>query len=263
MSVKDNTYFIYPEGSAWVAARFSDGELVGTAYEADADSHAAANDAWAGCVPEESDVEVDGDEAAEIVAAVLGDDADPAMVVVTRSAPEYTLEMRDGGSSETEDCGTDRPDSDECDSLTRDWVREGDWGTEGASISARWTLYEDGEEIDEGGTRVEIDPDHEAMIVSACGGKHSSEYERCCGTDPDDHDWTSEGEGGLDSNPGVWSTGGTSMSFASHCRVCGLHRSEHSTGSQRNPGEHDTVHYEMPESWCAECESEECSCEDA
>lgn len=26
------------------------------------------------------------------------------------------------------------------------------------------------------------------------------------------------------------------------------------SGSQRNPGEHDTVSYEMPETWCAECE---------
>ena len=51
------------------------------------------------------------------------------------------------------------------------------------------------------------------------------------------------------------------MCFASHCRKCGLHKSERTTGSRRNPGEHDTVEYRQPESWCAECESEECSSE--
>ncbi len=48
------------------------------------------------------------------------------------------------------------------------------------------------------------------------------------------------------------------MSFATHCRKCGLHRHEHSTGSQKNPGEHDTVSYEMPDTWCEECEDEKC-----
>jgi len=66
-----------------------------------------------------------------------------------------------------------------------------------------------------------------------------------CGDDPDDHDWTSEGEGGLDENPGVWSTGGTSMVYHSHCRRCGLRRIEHSHGAQRNPGEGDSVEYHL------------------
>jgi hypothetical protein len=65
-----------------------------------------------------------------------------------------------------------------------------------------------------------------------------------CGDSPDDHDWTAEGEGGCDENPGVWSTGGTSMMFRTHCRACGLRRTEHTTGYQRNPGDHDTVEYE-------------------
>ena len=60
----------------------------------------------------------------------------------------------------------------------------------------------------------------------------------------DEHDWTNEGEGGCDSNPGVWSTGGTGLNFHSHCRKCGLKRVIHHTGSQRNPGECDTTTYE-------------------
>ena len=100
--------------------------------------------------------------------------------------------------------------------------------------------------------KIEIEPDHSSKIIEACG-----RYEGC-GSDPDDHDWTSEGEGGCDQNPGVWSTGGTSMQFASHCRKCGLRRIEKHTGSQRNPGEHNTVDYEMPEQWCQDCQSDDC-----
>ena len=82
---------------------------------------------------------------------------------------------------------------------------------------------------------IDIEPDAEKLMARA-------------GADPEcAHDWTSEGEGGCDDNPGVWSTRGTSMSFVSHCRQCGLIRKEFTTGSQRNPGEHDTVSYEMPD----------------
>lgn len=84
---------------------------------------------------------------------------------------------------------------------------------------------------------------------------------KCCGYNPDDHDWTAEGEGGCDQNPGVWSTGGTSFVSFTHCRKCGLRRIERTTGCQKNPGEHDTVEYFMPDSWCVECQSESENCE--
>lgn len=46
------------------------------------------------------------------------------------------------------------------------------------------------------------------------------------------------GPGGCDDNPGVWSLGGTTLSFLSTCE-CGAERHEKSYGSQRNPGEID------------------------
>lgn len=134
-----------------------------------------------------------------------------------------------------------------------EYVRDGEWGDEGGSVSVRvWRVGIDADgdrvDVDEEWITVDIPPDHDALI-------------RAAGGDTDcDHEWTSEGEGGCDENPGVWSVGGTAMLFMSHCRLCGLHRCERTTGSQRNPGEHDTVTYEQPPSWCAECQAEECEC---
>lgn len=153
----------------------------------------------------------------------------------------------------------DASDMDEAVEMAEELCRGGEWGDEGAIVRV-WVSECDasGEETDERYLTVEIEPDHAAMIEAACD---SEQWERCCGGDPADHDWTAEGEGGCRENPGVWSTGGTSMSFATHCRACGLHRNEYTCGSQRNPGEHDTVSYEMPDRWCAECQCEECGCE--
>ena len=73
-----------------------------------------------------------------------------------------------------------------------------------------------------------------------------------CGDDPeppecteDAHEWCSPHEvvGGLDSNPGVWSQGGTTIVTRVVCRHCGCYKREVSYGSQRNPGQCDTVEY--------------------
>lgn len=145
----------------------------------------------------------------------------------------YTLNIRDEGSDEDVEFETE-PTPGEITAACEEWVEGGDWGTDGAAIDVYWTLTdEDGDEIDSGSETVMVEPDHDALVSDA-------------GAPTDcDHDWTSEGEGGLDENPGVWSTGGTSMVFHSHCRCCGLKKVEHWTGAQRNPGEHDTVSYEM------------------
>lgn len=161
-------------------------------------------------------------------------------VVVT-----YTYH-EDGGHSET----LDAADMDEAVEMAEELCRGGEWGDEGASVSV-WVTEEDedGEETDRRCITVEIEPDHDVLIKRAGG-------------DPDcDHEWTGEGEGGCRENPGVWSTGGTSMSFARHCRLCGLHRTEYVTGSQRNPGERDRVVYTQPDRWCVECQSDTCECD--
>jgi len=61
-----------------------------------------------------------------------------------------------------------------------------------------------------------------------------------------EHEWTSAGEGGCTENPGVWALGGTTIRISDHCQHCGLQRTRTLLGSQRNPGEHDTVSFSMP-----------------
>ena len=55
----------------------------------------------------------------------------------------------------------------------------------------------------------------------------------------DEHDWCQPHAivGGLDSNPGVWSGGGTALDLRSVCSCCGMYRDTHHAGSQRHPGE--------------------------
>ena len=48
---------------------------------------------------------------------------------------------------------------------------------------------------------------------------------------------------GCTENPGVWSLGGTTIVFSDTCRHCGLARVATHYGSQRNPGQRDTVEY--------------------
>jgi len=76
-----------------------------------------------------------------------------------------------------------------------------------------------------------------------------------CGEDPeppacieDKHEWDNPHDvvGGLKENPGVWSLGGTTLVFKSVCIHCGLIKREVCYGSQRNPGQCDTVEYLEP-----------------
>lgn len=68
-------------------------------------------------------------------------------------------------------------------------------------------------------------------------------------TDDDGHEWVSPHSvvGGLDSNPGVWSKGGTTIVTRQVCQHCGLYRRETSYGAQRNPGQCDTIEYLDPD----------------
>lgn len=170
---------------------------------------------------------------------------------LTRPDRTYTVHYR-------EECGVKDAEQIEIESGTKDeqdaaawvkaraftieWVRDGDYSADGAAVEA-WYYIEDDDytwEMSERRITVDIEPDHESLIEQATDGEG-------CGTQVDAHDWTSEGEGGCRENPGVWSTGGTGMKFRDHCRRCGLTRTTYTTGSQRNPDDHDTVVYEMPD----------------
>jgi hypothetical protein len=164
---------------------------------------------------------------------------------------KYNLNLRDEQSSHVIEI--EAHDDDDAINIANDtvqgeadeWCSNGSWGAHGASVCVWWTLTDnDGKELDRGSVTVEIEPDYPMLIKDAVGSRPPEDF---CGYEDDDHEWTSEGLGGCDSNPGVWSTGGTSMVFKTHCKNCGLRRTEYHTGLQRNPGEHDTVEYEMPE----------------
>ena len=139
--------------------------------------------------------------------------------------------------------------------IAREIVEGGEWGENGASISVWVTKEVDGEEVDREWITVEIPPDHEALIREAVY-EAGLQISAVCGTDPDCHDWTREGHGGCDENPGVWSTGGTGLSIVEHCSHCGLQRERQIVGSQCNPGEHDTVVYTVPEEWEADADDD-------
>jgi hypothetical protein len=122
--------------------------------------------------------------------------------------------------------------------LARDWARDGSWDhrcevdvfaveldpladdgrdRRGAEVGDRtWTTVEVGEDA----------PEPEC-------------------SEADEHDWQAPHDvvGGLRENPGVWSAGGTTMTFHRVCAHCGLHRHETCHGAQRNRGQLDTIEY--------------------
>jgi hypothetical protein len=165
-------------------------------------------------------------------------------MTIEREERQYQVTMRvEDGSCETVTTTIDEGTESEQDAqaeqwareATEEWVRDGDWGDEGARVLAWYTLADEDDEWTERDIEVDIEPDHEALILAAGGDTEC------------DHEWTSEGEGGCASNPGVWSTGGTSLVISEHCTLCGLHRTYRITGSQYNPGECNTVEYCVPE----------------
>jgi len=82
--ILDGLYFLHPEGSCWIGAKFRGGQLIDQTEESNAATHAAANDSWAGCVPSDTDTDVTPYEADMIVAAVMEESVDPTMVIVQR-----------------------------------------------------------------------------------------------------------------------------------------------------------------------------------
>lgn len=72
-----------------------------------------------------------------------------------------------------------------------------------------------------------------------CSGTHTDELPACDGDDSEEHDWQTPFHlvGGIRENPGVWSGGGTRMSYKYCCAKCGKYKTEHHSGSQRNAGD--------------------------
>ena len=146
----------------------------------------------------------------------------------------------DGYSMEDDFAGDTEPQD-----AADQYVASGDWGDADGSVSVR--VYRKGIDVNgsDASTNGEwLDAD---IPIDKSGQIRAAAYgAEICGEDDDDHDWTGEGEGGCDENPGVWSNGGTTMTFDAHCRCCGLHRTTISRGFQRNPGEaSETTEYRM------------------
>ena len=80
-----------------------------------------------------------------------------------------------------------------------------------------------------------------------CDEEYCEDIETEPACDASEHEWSGEGMGGCDPNPGVWSLGGTTLLFKSRCELCGVIRTERLYGSQRNPNECDEVTYEAAE----------------
>jgi hypothetical protein len=144
----------------------------------------------------------------------------------------HTLRVWDEGNSEEYDVAGD----DDFAALAEEEWSKGDWGEGDWRITYRWEVRNVlGEIIDSG----------EGDIT------HDRDAPEC--PEADDHEWTSEFEGGLRENPGVWSLGGTRMLFISRCRHCGMEHKQYTIGAQANPGECDTNEYSAPDpAWVKE-----------
>lgn len=135
-----------------------------------------------------------------------------------------------------------------------EYVYDGDWSDggrdrQGATVTGavevqtwRMGVRGDGEivQVDAKSHTIDVAEVQEWLHLSAIRAVMGSAG---CGDDPDDHEWTSEGEGGCDENPGVWSTGGTGLVSRDRCARCGLQRRRYDPGRQRNPGEGVSVRY--------------------
>ena len=119
-------------------------------------------------------------------------------------------------------------------SLAADWIREGSWDQK-CEIDVR--VVEIDPSQDDGRDRRGAEIDDPEWITVEVG---EDPQEPDC-VDGETHDW--RGVGGCSQNPGVFSLGGTKLVFYRRCEKCGWDKRTVSVGSQRNPGEVDTVEY--------------------
>lgn len=159
----------------------------------------------------------------------------PGLVTRINEGPtDWVCDCEDGGDTTLEGM-----DLDEAREAAEGWLADGDWEPM-TKVTGR--IYPAGTD----GRWCAHDRDYDVSITT------DEPDEPDC-PEAAEHDWTSEYEGGCRENPGVWSTGGTSMLFVSHCRHCGMERREVSRGMRRNPGERDSITYSEPGAdWVAE-----------
>lgn len=150
-----------------------------------------------------------------------------------------------------EDCLVPEPQMWHADDGNAEVVEEHESGRAAAQAyvdGGEWGEIESGVTIDVTAWREGIDGDGDTVRVNQ--GSHAitilPEEPACPEAEDGTHDWQSPHDlvGGCDSNPGVWSTGGTSFEYLTVCSHCGMFCLETSTGTQRNPDEAEkTVEY--------------------
>ncbi len=125
-------------------------------------------------------------------------------------------------------------DNSAAESIATDWIKDGSWdGKFMADVTIQEIDKQGDDTGDSWGISVEVGEDPEPPDCR-------EDY---------DHEWVSPVEvvGGMKENPGVWSTGGTTFVTKQVCRHCGVYRKRTDYGSQRNPGQCDTVEYIDPD----------------
>lgn len=143
----------------------------------------------------------------------------------------WKIEVNDDAGSNESLNFDDRPNEEEIESAIEEWVEGGDWGTDGASVSCRWTLHDGwGSEVDSGWHTVDI-----AAEEPMCEKGKDHEWER-------PHDIV----GGLEENPGVHGHGG-GVIIHEVCSRCGLHRHTDTWADDGRGGVCETVTYSTGE----------------
>lgn len=116
------------------------------------------------------------------------------------------------------------------DAFAKERMEDGDWGDGNYRVEYKWEVTDGDEIVDSGSGFIE-------HLIA----------EPPCPDENGQHDWTAQYEGGCTENPGVWSLGGTTMCYTFHCLNCGMKQTNVDYGSQRNPGQCDTVEYSDPD----------------
>jgi hypothetical protein len=150
--------------------------------------------------------------------------------IIDKKSTRYILCIRDDYFSQELNF-EEKPSEKEIEEKVKNWISDGSWGDEGASIHVIWILKKNEEEIDNGSIIVEIETNHNYLIAEATANCPWS-----CGNNPEDHDWVNEG---------IWGAGGSALDFYSHCKNCELYRQEYHPGAHCNLQDHNTVNYTM------------------